>query len=68
MESLIVTIQPNGASGSKQDARQAERLPVIFKGSLELRLERKIRNLKRGDAPGFLPARGSWRNRNKRPA
>jgi XRE family transcriptional regulator, regulator of sulfur utilization len=66
---LIITLQPGGASGGKHDARQAEQLAVILKGSLELTLEREIHNLKRGDVAGIAAGtRHSWRNRSKRPA
>ena len=67
LESMMITLNPRGASASKAHTREVEQFAMIFRGAVTLHLEDDVHVLKEGDSAS-IPAgiRHYWRNNSPR--
>jgi transcriptional regulator with XRE-family HTH domain len=67
LESMMITLNPRGASASKPHTREIEQFAMIFRGAVTLHLEDDVHVLKEGDSAS-IPAgiRHYWKNNSPR--
>ena len=50
VEALLITLEPGGASGSRQHVNDHDLLAIVFDGALLLKLNESVHSLAKGDA------------------